>query len=35
MADDHKPGLSIWPDLIDKIRARTHARVLADRTGAA
>jgi ethanolamine ammonia-lyase small subunit len=35
MADDHKPGLSIWPDLIEKIRARTPARVLADRTGAA
>ena len=28
-------GLSIWPDLIEKIRARTPARVLADRTGAA
>lgn len=35
MADDHNPGLSIWPDLIEKIRARTPARVLADRTGAA
>jgi ethanolamine ammonia-lyase small subunit len=34
MADDHKPGLSIWPNLIEKIRARTPARVLADRTGA-
>jgi len=35
MADDPIPGLSIWPDLIEKIRARTPARVLADRTGAA
>src|SRR5512140_3682567 len=35
MADDRNPGLSIWPDLIEKIRARTPARVLADRTGAA
>ena len=35
MPDDHQPGLSIWPDLIEKIRARTPARVLADRTGAA
>jgi ethanolamine ammonia-lyase small subunit len=35
MADDHNPGLSIWPDLIEKIRARTPARVLADRTGSA
>jgi ethanolamine ammonia-lyase small subunit len=35
MADDHNSGLSIWPDLIEKIRARTPARVLADRTGAA
>lgn len=35
MADDHNSGLSIWPDLIETIRARTPARVLADRTGAA
>jgi ethanolamine ammonia-lyase small subunit len=35
MADDHNSGLSIWPDMIEKIRARTPARVLADRTGAA
>jgi ethanolamine ammonia-lyase small subunit len=35
MADDHNSGLSIWPGLIEKIRARTPARVLADRTGAA
>jgi ethanolamine ammonia-lyase small subunit len=35
MADDHNFGLSTWPDLIEKIRARTPARVLADRTGAA
>lgn len=35
MADDENSGLSIWPDLIEKIRARTPARVLADRTGAA
>jgi ethanolamine ammonia-lyase small subunit len=35
MADDHNSGLSTWPDLIAKIRARTPARVLADRTGAA
>jgi ethanolamine ammonia-lyase small subunit len=35
MADDHNSGLSLWPDLIEKIRARTPARVLADRTGAA
>jgi ethanolamine ammonia-lyase small subunit len=35
MADDHNSGLSIWPDLIEKIRARTPARVLAQRTGAA
>jgi ethanolamine ammonia-lyase small subunit len=35
MADGHNAGLSIWPDLIAKIRARTPARVLADRTGAA
>jgi ethanolamine ammonia-lyase small subunit len=35
MADDHNSGLSIWPDLIEKIRARTPARVLADRSGAA
>jgi ethanolamine ammonia-lyase small subunit len=35
MADDQNHGLSIWPDLIEKIRARTPARVLASRTGAA
>jgi len=35
MADDQNSGLSKWPDLIEKIRARTPARVLADRTGAA
>lgn len=35
MSDDDNSGLSIWPDLIEKIRARTPARVLADRTGAA
>jgi ethanolamine ammonia-lyase small subunit len=35
MTDDQNPGLSIWPDLIEKIRVRTPARVLADRTGAA
>ena len=35
MADEHNTDLSIWPDLIEKIRARTPARVLADRTGAA
>ncbi|MGZ4860266.1 MAG: ethanolamine ammonia-lyase subunit EutC [Candidatus Angelobacter sp.] len=35
MADDHNLGLSIWPELIQKIRARTPARVLADRAGAA
>jgi ethanolamine ammonia-lyase small subunit len=35
MADDHNSGLSTWPDVIEKIRARTPARVLADRTGAA
>jgi ethanolamine ammonia-lyase small subunit len=35
MADDENSGLSIWPSLIEKIRARTPARVLADRTGAA
>jgi ethanolamine ammonia-lyase small subunit len=35
MADDPNSGLSIWPDMIEKIRARTPARVLADRTGAA
>jgi ethanolamine ammonia-lyase small subunit len=33
MADDLLPR--VWPDLIEKIRARTPARVLADRTGAA
>ena len=35
MADGENSGLNIWPDLIEKIRARTPARVLADRTGAA
>jgi len=35
MPDDHDSGLSTWPDLIEKIRARTPARVLAGRTGAA
>jgi ethanolamine ammonia-lyase small subunit len=35
MADDPDSGLSIWPDVIEKIRAHTPARVLADRTGAA
>jgi ethanolamine ammonia-lyase small subunit len=35
MTDDPNSGLSIWPDLIEKVRARTPARVLADRTGAA
>jgi ethanolamine ammonia-lyase small subunit len=35
MAGDHNSGLNIWPDLIEKIRARTPARVLADRAGAA
>jgi ethanolamine ammonia-lyase small subunit len=35
MAKEHNSGLSLWPDLIEKIRARTQARVLADRTGAA
>ena len=35
MAHDEKSGLSRWPDLIEKVRARTPARVLADRTGAA
>jgi len=35
MAEDHRNGLSIWPGLIEKIRARTPARVLADRSGAA
>lgn len=35
MADDPNTSLTIWPDLIDKIRARTPARVLAERTGAA
>lgn len=35
MPDDNKSGLSTWPDLIEKIRARTPARVLAGRTGAA
>jgi len=35
MPDEHNSDLSIWPDLIEKIRARTPARVLADRSGAA
>ena len=35
MAHHEKSGLRRWPDLIEKIRARTPARVLADRTGAA
>ncbi|MGB9121506.1 MAG: ethanolamine ammonia-lyase subunit EutC [Candidatus Angelobacter sp.] len=35
MADDPNSGLSIWLGLIQKIRARTPARVMADRTGAA
>jgi ethanolamine ammonia-lyase small subunit len=35
MADKHNSGLSLWPDLIEKIRTRTPARVLANRTGAA
>jgi ethanolamine ammonia-lyase small subunit len=35
MTDDPNSGLSIWPDVIEKIRARTPARVLANRTGAA
>jgi ethanolamine ammonia-lyase small subunit len=35
MADDDNSGLSTWPDLIEKVRARTPARVLANRTGAA
>ncbi len=35
MADDENSALSKWPGLIEKIRARTPARVLADRTGAA
>src|ERR1700731_741453 len=35
MADEHNSGLALWPDLIEKIRARTPARVLADRSGAA
>jgi ethanolamine ammonia-lyase small subunit len=35
MAHDQNPALNIWPDLIEKIRARTPARVLAGRTGAA
>jgi ethanolamine ammonia-lyase small subunit len=35
MPHDHNSGLSTWPDLIEKIRARTPARVLAGRTGAA
>jgi ethanolamine ammonia-lyase small subunit len=34
MADEHNSDLSRWPGLIEKIRARTPARVLADRTGA-
>jgi ethanolamine ammonia-lyase small subunit len=35
MAHDQNPALNIWSDLIEKIRARTPARVLAGRTGAA
>ena len=35
MADDQNHSLSMWPDLIEKVRARTPARVLADRMGAA
>lgn len=35
MADENKTDLGLWPDLIEKIRARTPARVLADRAGAA
>lgn len=35
MADDNNSGLSIWSDVIEKIRNRTPARVLADRVGAA
>ncbi|MFL6313297.1 MAG: ethanolamine ammonia-lyase subunit EutC [Terriglobales bacterium] len=35
MAKEHNSDLSLWPDLIEKIRVRTPARVLADRTGAA
>lgn len=35
MADGDNSGLSTWPDLIEKVRARTPARVLANRTGAA
>jgi len=35
MTNDSDSGLSIWSDLIEKVRARTPARVLADRTGAA
>ena len=35
MADDQNSGLSKWPDVIERIRACTPARVLADRTGAA
>jgi len=35
MTNDSDSGLSIWSDLIEKIRARTPARVLANRTGAA
>src|SRR5579859_4145948 len=32
---DDKLQSGIWPDLIERIRARTPARVLADRSGAA
>ena len=35
MADDQNSGPSKWPDVIERIRACTPARVLADRTGAA
>jgi ethanolamine ammonia-lyase small subunit len=35
MADDHSLRPGIWPELIERIRARTPARVLAGRSGAA
>src|SRR5258708_17993942 len=31
---DRNPTTTGWPDLIEKVRARTPARVLAERTGA-
>jgi ethanolamine ammonia-lyase small subunit len=34
MADNENSALAIWPALIQKIRAQTPARILADRTGA-